>query len=483
MTIRHVLCAVLMLQTADFPRSAPAAPQAAETEVIDARDGTRVAMELMRIDVPENRNDPDTRTITLAYVRVRSVAGDPGPPVFLIAGGPGGSSIDMVRGMVTNGGHRFLDLLGGDVIGIDQRGVGLSRPNLESPTLYGWDPAEPGDPERMLAQIRRVCSEEAARWRAQGVDLDGYTTAESADDIDAVRRALGYPKIALWGGSYGAHLALATIRRHGRHIDRAMLTGPEGPDHTIKLPSYAQEGLARLGALVAADPELGGRIPDLVGTLRTVLARLEAVPVSIDVDGTPVGISKFDVQNIIANDIATIRGSGAAVPAIVWRMAQGDFEPIARRLLEERRESGIGTAMQMVMDSASGVSAERAARIAAEAPACVLADTIDFPFPKIADAWGVPDLGDAYRAPLHTDIPVLFIVGELDSRTPVSNARELMQTMPNAHLIVVTNVGHNDVPMGHPELLPAWRGFFAGRQPTVTRIEAPSIRFDPIESD
>jgi hypothetical protein len=39
-------------------------------------------------------------------------------------------------------------------------------------------------------------------------------------------------------------------------------------------------------------------------------------------------------------------------------------------------------------------------------------------------AWGSPDLGDDFRAPVKSNVLALFISGTLDARTPVSNAEE-----------------------------------------------------------
>ncbi len=464
---------VTTLATADVP----------EVEVefelgsIESRDGKTYPTELGRIEVPENRSVDGGRTISLAFLRVRSPSENPGPPVFLLAGGPGGSSIHAVRQHVTGGGSFYLDLIGGDIIGIDQRGTGLSRPNLSTDTKFDLSLEEPGDPEEILAVMRAACREEAARFRAKGVDLDGYTTVESADDIEVVRRALGYEKIALWGESYGTHLAMAMIRRHGAHVDRAVMNGPEGPNHTVKLPSSTQHGLELLAEKVRLDPVLGEEIPDLVGLVKTVLDRLEEAPVYVELGDHRVGVSKFDVQRWIANNIGLVRGYAEKVPAMVAWMADEDFEPIAQQLLEERRDSEIGSAMPFLMDSASGMTAARAEQVAREAEETLLSDTVNFPMSHLAEAWGAPDLGDAFRGPLRSDVPVLFLVGDLDSRTPLRNAEELMEHLPNSHLIVVENAGH-DVNFVQSGLRDAWSDFLAGREVTMTRVEAPKPKFE-----
>ena len=55
--------------------------------------------------------------------------------------------------------------------------------------------------------------------------LESYTTEESADDLEALRLALGAEKITLWSISYGTHLALSMIRRHPESVHAAILAG------------------------------------------------------------------------------------------------------------------------------------------------------------------------------------------------------------------------------------------------------------------
>ena len=331
--------------------------------------------------------------------------------------------------------------------------------------------------------MQAVFRAEARAFASRGVDLRGYTTVESADDVDAVRRALGYERIALWGASYASHLALATLRRHGEHVARAVLIAPEGPDHTLKLPSSAQRALERLDELAAADPALAEHLPNLsvgfLGALETVLARLEEEPVLVEVDGARVGISAFDVRRIVADELGTLRGHAERLPALVAAMERGELEDVARMLAEERRTGTVGSAMFWVMDSASGVSPERARRIEREAPECLLGDALNFPFPHVAEAWGAPVLGADFRAPVRSEVPVLLIVGDFDCRTPLANAEELAATLPNAHVIVVENAGHGDLNWLQPELRDAWHAFLAGRAVEVERVRAPGPRFGP----
>ncbi|MEO1087842.1 MAG: alpha/beta fold hydrolase, partial [Acidobacteriota bacterium] len=179
----------------------------------EAIDGSPVPGVLGRILVPEGRR-PGAEvgaTVEIAFVRFPTTHPDPGPPVFFLAGGPGGSGVE---GAAIVGAHPQVRLLEGrDVIGVDQRGTGLSRPDLTVDVAE--DHALPtdravGDAE-MKAAVRRAAEATRRHWRAQGVDPAAYNTEESAADLDAVRRALGLGEIALWGTSYGSHLGLAYL--------------------------------------------------------------------------------------------------------------------------------------------------------------------------------------------------------------------------------------------------------------------------------
>lgn len=76
---------------------------------------------------------------------------------------------------------------------------------------------------------------------------------------------------------------MATIKRHGQNIDRAILAGVEGLDSMLKPPSEVQQHLVDIALLVQADPNLNKQIPDFLGLMRTVLDHLEKEPVTVEV--------------------------------------------------------------------------------------------------------------------------------------------------------------------------------------------------------
>ncbi len=125
-------------------------------------------------------------------------------------------------------------------------------------------------------------------------------------------------------------------------------------------------------------------------------------------------------------------------------MAHGDFSWLARTVLEFRR-GWLGNAMTYMMDYASGCSGPRLIQIQSEASQTILGDLMNFPFPEICDAWGNPDLGPGFRSPIMSEVPVFFLSGTLDARTPTSNAEGVAQEFPNSHHLLVEGAAHSFV--------------------------------------
>ena len=444
----------------------------AQKQKVDAEFGTLL--------VPENRSNPQSNLIELAFVRFKSTAKNPGPPIVYLAGGPGGS------GIFTAKGSRFPLFMAlreiADVIAFDQRGTGYSKPNLGcfDRLVLPLDVAPTR--EAAIKELRQDSRSCASYWRdIQRVDLTGYNTNENADDLEDLRKALGANQISLWSISYGTHLAFATLRRHPQSIARAILAGTEGPDHTYKLPSNIQKHLEDLAAVIKADPEVGKEIPDFLGLMQSVFDRLDAHPETVEITDpetklkVKVIVNKFVMQYIVANNIGTT--VTARFPALFYRASKGDFTNPAQVWLSETR-SGIGSAMSYMMDCASGWTAARRERIAREAKGTLLEDIFNFPFPDVCTEWNAPDLGDAFRAPLRSDVPALFISGTLDARTPISNAEEYRTGFPNSTHIIIEGAVHSDpLFLSSPKIKEGMMEFLRGQPVTTTKITAAPLKF------
>ena len=404
--------------------------------------GETLAGDTGRVTVPERRTGGSGSSIQLAVLRIRSTAARPGAPIIYLAGGPGASGTAGMRGDLfpTVAALRAVS----DVIIFDQRGTGFTQPSLVVRGTLGI----PLDQSVMSESARNAAVERARaaaeEIRGRGIDLTAYNTVENADDVDDLRKALGAERIILWGHSYGSHLGLAYLRKYGRHVERAILGGINGPDQRRRYPSDGDILLARIDSVVRRTPGLRTVMPDFLGTTRRVLAKLAANPVRGRVDSVEVLIGKEEVQLLIA--LASGEASFiAALPLMIGELDAGRYDLVARQVRDVIKARPIGTAMTYPMDMSSGVSDARARRIRDQAPTAILGNAINYPFdqPAYREAWGVKVLPDEFREPVTSDVPTFFISGTLDGRTSLTDAAEVMRGFRNRRSVIVDGASHN----------------------------------------
>jgi pimeloyl-ACP methyl ester carboxylesterase len=444
------------------------------------RDGSSaVIAEFGHLTVLENRSRPEGAVIELAFVRLKAKSSHPGTPVVWLAGGPGGSGTQDAEGAILPLFQTIAEF--SDVIALDQRGMGLSQPRLDCPGRFDLPLDRPMQQDVVLAAFREKAGECRQQWQARGVDLASYNTVESARDIEDLRLALGVPRISLLAGSYGSHLALATIRLFEGSIERAVLFGVQGPDHMQRLPGDFQQVLVQMDEMVKRTPLLAERMPSFLGVVETVMSKLEHDPVRVEsVDaGTgerrTVTLGKFDLQCFTRNMLSS-REQISRLPGLYLAMLQGDFQELAASSIAGRR-SAAPPAVDFTMRCASGGSPARRALVAEQAPKSLLGDAADFPIPAVCDAWGVPDLGDGFRAPISSRVPVLAISGTLDAHTPAANAREVLAGFSNGRQLLVEGGAHCLLGFSLPKGRKIAAKFLRGDSVSTARLSTPAFGF------
>jgi pimeloyl-ACP methyl ester carboxylesterase len=455
-----------------------------EPYAVPLSDGRAVDAERAELAVPERRRAAESRAVTLSVVRLRGTRpGTAGPPILYLNGSPGGAAgSDVLRSAAL---FPFLDRLreGGDVLVLDYRGTGLSRPRLDCPRRSPVPDDLFASRERALATFTAAARLCADSLRAAGVDLAGYTWAEMAEDVESLRRAVAAPTLRLVGFSSGTHLALAYLRAHPTHVARVVFLGTEGPDDTRKLPSVMDRQLATIDRLVHADTALARDVPDFLATVESVLARLDREPLRLEVQDPATGrtvrgtVGRFGLEFITAKSL-----SGPAefdgLPRLYASLARGDTRGLVRILQGFVARPPAGP-LAHIPDGASGVSPARAARIAAESPRARLHDAAAFPHPEIMEAWAVAPLPAAFRAPVRSRVPALFVTGSLDGNTPPDQAERVRAGFPRSHHLIVEGGGH-DAAWVVPAALDAVVAFLDGRDVRGVRASAPPVRFAPL---
>ncbi len=450
---------------------------------VTSENGQKLKVESGTLEVPENRTSGNKRNISIAYQRVKSTSKSPGAAIFLLAGGPGGSWINTFPFE-----ERFQEVLFYrqfcDVILFDQRGAGESTPNLSCKGKRTIPLNEPLTTETRKTAMRLVAVECRDYWLKKGVDLSAYNTDESARDLDDLRKALGYDKIILIGGSYGSHLGLHYLRKFPEAVYRAIFYGIEGPDHTWDIPGETLNALQRIASYTEQSEYYKNLIPEegLIEALRSVLKKVEEKPARVSVlhenKEVEVAVNKLVIQTC-ATYRAGKRYDPMTWPDLILAMYKGDFSFPAQVNLAMRTVNA-PNAMSNMMDFASGISHERRLKILND-PAQVLLGDINFVYTYREGIWPYKYIGDTFRKNVKTDIPILLIHGTWDLSTPLENAEEIAASLQNGHLIKVLGGTHDalyDLFEHWPPVYDLLESFLLGKKTTVPReVNLPDVIF------
>jgi pimeloyl-ACP methyl ester carboxylesterase len=255
------------LALVSFPHIADAArltPLAACKNVPGAKCGSLV--------VEERRDAAGGRKIPISVIVVPTSSSTPEAPIFWFTGGPGEAATDEVSLAIDGPLAPFARER--DVVFVDQRGTGGSNP-LGCPL--------PQTPQGRFGHVLFDSATLAAcRDHLQShADLTQYVTSNAVDDIDDVRRWLGYQQIVLWGTSYGTRAAMEYVRRHGAHVAAVVLDGvyPFDAREPLRYAFDAEKALERVLADCDADPVCDAANPHVYATFAGLLDRFRNGPV------------------------------------------------------------------------------------------------------------------------------------------------------------------------------------------------------------
>lgn len=339
----RVLCLALSALSLAPVASAdqPTLTSAPKTITIEGGPRLQIEVDAGELQVPESRQHPSPRRLALPYYRLKSTATRPGTPIFLLAGGPGSSWLDQLEKNRENFDEVAFYRTIADVVVFDQRGGGRSLPQMHCAQTAQLPADQPLDLDRLRSATRTALAACRDQWQSEGVDLAAYNTVESAADVDALRQTLGYRTMTLVGGSYGSHLALQVMRLYPVTVERAVLFGIEGPDHTWDDPDGRLATLARIAAAAERSGALSVPVPEggLLKALARVLKRLEVKPQTVTA-GEGAKAQRVVVDATLVRRVAAYRAgrrsTPLAWPEFVLAMDRGDFSLAGRGALEHR---------------------------------------------------------------------------------------------------------------------------------------------------
>ncbi|MEV4636963.1 alpha/beta hydrolase [Actinoplanes sp. NPDC049548] len=179
------------------------------------------------VTVPVDYAKPRGRTITVAIARSRAT--DPAHRIGALVinlGGPASPVLGVVplaRQTMGETGSHF------DLIGMDPRFAGRSTP-LDCEWPSSWLPRSAGADRASFDHMVSLTRDLARRCgRKHGDDIPYASTANTARDIDAIRAALGEPKLSYLGYSQGTFLGAVYAQLFPQRVDRLVLDSAVDP--------------------------------------------------------------------------------------------------------------------------------------------------------------------------------------------------------------------------------------------------------------
>lgn len=401
--------------------------------------------------VPLKHAEPDGPTINLAVVRLKSTSSRPAAePLVMLNGGPGGAMETwLLLQFVPGGYYGYASLLDRqDVIVFDQRGAGVSQPALNCP-MDSASTANSSDTGQMPA------TECMRQWKASGLDLSAFRTTESAADVEALRSALGYRQVDLYGVSYGTRLALTVMRDFPASIRSVVLSSPsplEADPFSGQIIGF-DRALTALFSDCAADEACFSAFPDLDARLKTAYDRLNDSPVSVEVSNRsqPLMVDGSTFLGILYNVVfATPLATSA--PAFITAVAHGNTQLLQQFAMQTQYESsGIswGNFYSVICQDeapfADYSTVNEISRSAGVRPELLSKAFFDSAWPGllgICGDIGLPPSSNIEDQPVISDIPTLVFTGEYDPITPPSNGELLQRDLSRMTLIELPGLSH-----------------------------------------
>jgi pimeloyl-ACP methyl ester carboxylesterase len=399
-----------------------------------------------RLTVPENYDEPAGRKIELFVARVSAISKRKVlDPVFVIAGGPGQASTSFYASVAQAFGRVRRER---DILLVDQRGTGGSRPLDCEFDETELSEVTPERIESLANDCRKKLSEVA--------DLKQYTTSVAVRDLDAVRAALGYPRVSLYGVSYGTRVAQHYAKRFPNNTRALILDGVVHPGLVLgpAMALDAEAALERILGRCAAEKSCRDAFGDPVEQYRALRKTLEAMPVSVSLPDPTTGANKsFEFGRIHLSAVlrlASYSSDQAALLPLSLSLANrdGNFRPLAGQFLMIARS--LGQTFHYGMHN-SVVCSEDVPLIKPESiPRTQLAAThmgeaqVD-QLVRICKSWPRGVVDTDFHAPLKSAAPAFLLSGSDDPVTPPIYATEAQKAFADSAHLVVPGFGHGQV--------------------------------------
>jgi pimeloyl-ACP methyl ester carboxylesterase len=392
------------------------------------------------LEVPENPNRPAGRQLRISVAVISATGGQPRPdPIAVLMGGPGEDAI----GSAEIYAGKFAPLRQDrDILLVDQRGTGRSA----ALDCGLFSPQRPAASLRDLFPLTAIERCER-RLRAQA-DLTQYTYDRFANDLEQVRRALGYGPLNLFAGSYGTRAAQVYVRMYPESV-RTVYMGSIVPiDVPGPLPfaKTEQAALETMFDACAADFACNSAFPRLRDEFRQVSARLSSGSLRVAVQGHSgsVHLYRGRVAEWFRSKLYRPESS-TALPWMIHRAYLGDWSAISDGILSDTRDdSDFSFGLFFSITCSEDIPFIREDEVAAQTEGTFLGDYRVRQQQAACRQWPKASLPEGYREPVQSSIPAVFASGDTDGGTPLWFMEHTAKGFSHRLEVVLRGQGHTE---------------------------------------
>lgn len=409
--------------------------EVADCRVGPAADGIRCGVFRVR----EDRQARAGRTVDLHFVVLEATdaAARTDDPVLFFAGGPGVPATPAAGELV-----RFLGEMrrARDLVLVDLRGIGGPTGGLTCDVPY------PGGLRSRFGSIFATDHLAACRDSlSRRADLRLYTTPLSVDDLEELRRWLGYGKVNLFGGSYGTRVVQVYLRRYPEAVRTAVMNGvtPVSRAGYVRTSPNLQEALERVIRECGERPTCAEAYPDLEGKLERAFGRFADGPIRVEVDGDTVPFHAADLGYALRG---LLYGRSAEVPYRIAQAARGEMGELVAYYLERTSwvssDDGTATGNHLSVICAEDVRPVTDEDVRRAAAGTFLRGHVITSYRAACDVWPDAELPADFFELVRSEAPTLLISGERDPVTPPDGAELVARGLATHRHVVVPNGGH-----------------------------------------
>ncbi len=388
---------------------------------------------------------PGEIELRVAVVPALNLTPEP-DPLVPIAGGPGQGSVQFYTAYY----WAFEDVRRNrDILLIDQRGTG------ESATMdceFDDDILEGEYSVEVTVEYTERCLEQLPH------DPRFFTTSVAVTDMEAVRDALGYPALNLYGVSYGTRVAQHFARRYPNSTRTVVIDGVVPPQLSLgpEIATESQKAVDNILARCAEDDACNERFPGVAADFERIVEELRAAPVTIDVPnpstGRPENLAFGEGE--LAGAIRLLAyhpNSIALMPLLIHEAGKGNYVPLGSQFMmtmiamADAMSLGMHNSVMCTEDvpfyDKSSIDYDG---LAASYMGTFQLDALE----AICSVWPAGPIDDEFKVPLATDLPVLLLSGDSDPITPPRYADLAAVDLDNATHLIGKHQGHGQISVG-----------------------------------